>query len=44
MGTYKDEGMFDDLVAAMRPLWVAVIRPVVVPASGTGLLACPPGE
>ncbi len=30
-GTYKDENMFDALVAAMKPLGVAVIKPEVVP-------------
>jgi len=34
-GTYEDEKMFDALVAAMKPLGVAVIRPEVVPG-GSG--------
>ncbi|HOK46657.1 MAG TPA: GHMP kinase, partial [Bryobacteraceae bacterium] len=31
VGTYKDDAMYDALVEAMRPLGVAVIRPIVVP-------------
>jgi glucuronokinase len=33
VGTYRDDGVFNRLVEAMRPLGVAVIRPVVVPAA-----------
>ncbi len=33
VGTYRDPEVFDNLVAAMRPLGVAVIRPVVAPAA-----------
>ncbi len=29
VGTYQDDAMYDKLVAAMRPLGVAVIRPIV---------------
>ncbi len=32
-GTYRDDRMFDDLVAAMKPLGVAVIRPRILPGT-----------
>jgi len=31
VGTYQDDRMYDNLVAMMRPLGVAVIRPIVTP-------------
>jgi len=36
VGTYRDEAMFDALVAEMKPLGVAVIKPQIVPAAQPG--------
>jgi glucuronokinase len=33
VGTYKSEQMYQDLVAAMQPLGVAVIKPMITPAT-----------
>jgi glucuronokinase len=32
VGTYKDDRMFSDLLEAMKPLGIAVLRPRVMPA------------